>query len=70
MPQGSILGLILFNIYLCDMCFKIDNIDIASCAVNHTPYCVGKKQCNLELKLQKASAIHFAWFHENCVKAN
>ena len=35
-PQGSILGLILFNIFLCEMFFMIDNIDIASYA-DETP---------------------------------
>ena len=29
-PQGSILGLILFNKYLCDMFFMIDTTDIIS----------------------------------------
>ena len=39
----SILGPILFNIYLYDMFFMIDNIDIASYADDNTPYRVGKK---------------------------
>ena len=64
-PQGSILGPILFNIFLCDMFFMVDNIDIASYADDNTPYSVGKSQCDLETKLQKASVKLFKQFHEN-----
>ena len=48
--QDSILGPILLNIFLCDMFFMIDNIDIASYADDDSPYSVGKGQCNLETK--------------------
>ena len=48
--KGSILGLIFFNIFLCDMFFMVDNIDIASYANDNIPYCVGKSQCDLETK--------------------
>ena len=37
------------------MFFMVDNIDIASYADDNTPYSVGKSQCDLETKLQKAS---------------
>ena len=69
-PQGSILGPILFNTFLCDMFFMIDTIDIASYADGNTPYSAGKHQCDLETKLQKASVKLFKWFHENGMKAN
>ena len=48
----------------------IDTTDIASCADDNTPYSVGKKPCDLETKLQKASVKLFKWFHENGMKAN
>ena len=69
-PQGSILGLILFNIFLGDMFFIIDNIHIACYANDNTPYSVGKSQYDLETKLQKTSAKLFKWLHENGMKAN
>ena len=64
-PQGLILDSILFNIFLRNMFFMVDNIDIASCADDNTPYSVGKSQCDLETKLQKTSIKIFKWFHEN-----
>ena len=51
MPQGSILGPRLFNIFLCDIFFMVDNIDIARYAADNTTYNVGKSQCDLETKL-------------------
>ena len=62
--QGSILGPILFNVYLCDMFFMVDSIDIASYTDDNTPYRVGKRQYDLESKLQKASVKPFKWFHK------
>ena len=37
-PQGSILGLLLLNIHMCDLFFVVKSIDIASYAYNTTPY--------------------------------
>ena len=65
--QGLILGPILFNIFLCDLFFMVDNVDITSYANDNTLYCVGK--ANVTLK-QKASVKVFKWFHKNALKAN
>ena len=69
-PQGSILGPILFNIFLCDMFFMIDNMHTASYGDDDALYSAGKSQYDLETKLQKTSVKLFKWFHENGMKAN
>ena len=40
-PQWSILGSLLFNIFLCDLLFIMENIDIASYTDDNTPYTTG-----------------------------
>ena len=69
-PQGSILGPLLFNIFLCDLFFVMNNVDFASYADDNTPFFVGKDLDDVISKLQNASKTLFQWFNDNQMKAN
>ena len=42
-PQGSILGPILFNIFICDMFYFLEDFNIANYADDSAPHTAGKK---------------------------
>ena len=69
-PQGSILGPLLFNIFLCDLFFIIDSIDFASYADDNTPYVTGESIEQVISSLEKSTTELFQWFKDNGMKAN
>ena len=67
---SSILGLILFNIHMCDLFFVAVSNDLASRADDTTPYvCLQDMDLIIEKLEVKANDI-FQWFNENAMKAN
>ena len=69
-PQGSILGPLLFNIFLCDMFFAMKDIDFASYADDNTPYVSSDSIEDVIRILENDSIKLFKWFSDNMMKAN
>ena len=69
-PQGSILGSLLFNIDLYDLFFIMNHEDIANYADDNTPFFSGRNINEVARFLEESSCVIFKWFGENQFRAN
>ena len=69
-PQESILGPLLSNIFLCDLFFIMNETEFASYADDNTPYTSGQNIDNVIRSLENDSVRLFKWFSDNQMKAN
>ena len=64
-PQGFILGPVLFNIYICGLFLENSDIGIANYADENTPYACSSDLDSVIFKLQENTEIIFRWFYNN-----
>ena len=69
-PQGSILGPLLFNIFLYDLFLSIENNYFTNYADDTTPYVTGNNPDEVVSELRDITEKLFTWFSENEMKAN
>ena len=69
-PQRSILGSLLVNIFICDLFIMVDDFNIANWADDNTPFVSGDTSVHVMTSLENAVEKRFEWFSNNHMKAN
>ena len=69
-PQGSILGPLLFNIFINDIFLILENTKIANYADANTPYAIEQSLEQLIESLEHDTSILIKWFEINEMKSN
>ena len=71
MPQGSILGPLIFTVFLYDLFLFKPNIDLASYADDNTPFAMcGSSELEVINEIKSVAESLTLWFRNNCIKVN
>ena len=69
-PQGSVLGPLLFNIYFNDLFFIVEKTDATNYADDTTLYACDNDLSSLIRRLEHDALISIEWFESNYMKLN
>ena len=69
-PQGSVLGPLLFNIYINELFFTLSKIDVCNYADDTTLYACDHSLENVMFRLEHDSIEAIIWFQNNYMKLN
>ena len=64
-PQGSVLGPLLFNIQLNDLFYVVENSEICNFADDTTPHSSGYILKNVMIDIENDCTILIDWFRDN-----
>ena len=67
-PQRSIVGLLIFNIFLCHLVYFLEGVAVASYADDTTPYTANKTNDLVIKEIEHFSEVLFKWFDFNYMK--
>ena len=70
MPQGSILGPLLFNIFLSDLFLFISNSSLSTYADDNTLYTFGDNMKKIQDNLRNSFDTVHQWFYKNYMVLN
>ena len=69
-PRDSVSELLLFNVFICDIFYLLEDFDIVNHADDSTPYNADKNIEFLLNNLEQSSSILFKWLNDHYMKVN